>query len=106
MRIVVLLGYTERCLLHCWLKEFIKRQNFFPPGDTQYIPAIERDQAIQNGVKSPWREFEFWFMVIKNSIIPRIPLQQAISHWPRIKQCLMEAPRKREMQTDVLSAIL
>ena len=56
----------------------------------------------KKGIRSPWREFEFWFMVVQQAIIPKLSLRHALEHWDKIKEKLMENTRKRELQTDFI----
>jgi hypothetical protein len=53
-------------------------------------------------VRSPWREFEFCFMLVRNAIVPRLSLERALGDWPRIRRDLMENARKRKLQIDYL----
>ena len=75
------------------------RPNLFPPGDIQLeAPAKEGTEPKNVGVRSPWREFEFWFMIIQHAIVPKVSLPHAFTYWPRIKKSLMENARKRQLQ--------
>ncbi len=47
--------------------------------------ALEKPPPTQP-VRSPWREFEFWCMVVRQAIVPRLSINQAIEHWEPIKK--------------------
>lgn len=47
--------------------------------------ALEQASSTQP-VRSPWREFEFWFMVVQQAIVPRLSMEQALEHWGQIKK--------------------
>ena len=82
------------------------KRNFFPPGGIQLdTPPVRGDLTNSAGVRSPWREYEFWYMVVKQAIIPNLPITQCIEHWSRIKQYLMENTRQRKLQTELLQDI-
>ena len=61
----------------------------------------EKDTKTQ-AVRSPWREYEFWFMVVQHAIVPRLSVNQALDHWPQIRAKLMERPRIRKLQNEML----
>ncbi len=61
---------------------------------------------LKCGVRSPWREFEFWFMVVQHAIVPRLSITQALQHWSTIKKNLMENSRKRRLQIESLSSVI
>ncbi len=50
------------------------------------------------GVRSPWREFEFFLTVVQQAIIPAISIEKVLADWNIIKANLMESPRKRQLQ--------
>ena len=70
------------------------------------LPAPGSEQKKNSPVRSPWREFEFWFMIVRSAIVPRVSISQAIENWPRIRKRLMENARKRQIQTDELSHLI
>ena len=75
------------------------RLNFFPPGDIQLkAPAKGNTKSKNVAVRSPWREFEFWFMIIQHAIVPKVSLPHAFNNWSRIKKSLMENARERQLQ--------
>jgi len=53
-----------------------------------------------------WREFEFWFMVLQQAIIPKVSIPDAIKNWGTIKNDLMERTRKRKPQLELISSII
>ena len=74
------------------------RQSLFPPGAIQ-----SNDKA--RGIRSPWREFEFWCSIVKDAIIPTLSIEDAFENWGAIKECLMENSRDRLLQIDKLCAL-
>ena len=69
-------------------------------------PLSKEEPKKSGGVRSPWREFEFWFMVVQQAIVPRLSINEVLDHWHQIKARLMENSRKRKLQTDVICSIL
>jgi len=70
------------------------------------MPPVKKNNQKTNGrVRSLWREFEFWLMVVKSAIIPRVSIQNAVANWPTIRQNLMENSRKRRLQLDSYIAL-
>ena len=57
-------------------------------------------------MRSLWREFEFWLMVVQNSIVPGISILGAIENWVQIRENLMESPRKRQLQYDSIAPFI
>ena len=80
------------------------RPNVFPPGATQLKAPDRKLSGSKNaGVRSLWREFEFWFMIIQHAIVPKVSLPHAFKYWPRIKNSLMENTRARQLQLTELN---
>lgn len=88
------------------LIEILYREaEFFPPGVTHCSPTeAVSDRGETCATRSPWKEFEFWASIVKTVIEPKIPIEQAIDDWPQIRRWLMERPRKRQLQNDIISA--
>ena len=83
----------------------MKKRNFFPPGAIRLDSPPEKGKSsIKMGVRSPWREFEFWFMVVQQAVFPRLSVNSALENWNEIKIRLMEKYRQRNLQTDFLFA--
>ena len=83
---------------------YIGRQNLFFPGAIRYNATKFKDKEKRKcGVRSPWREYEFWYLVVKQAIIPNLSITHAFEHWDRVKKNLMENPRKRRLQSESLS---
>ena len=100
---VALPGYMAKFWWPCWWSGFTEKRNLFPPGGTQFnAPLNGKKGAKTQAVRSPWREYEFWFMVLQHAIVPRLSINQALDHWPRIRARLMERPRKRRLQNELL----
>ena len=96
-------GWPANFLYRYWLKASTKRPNFFPPGDIRLGTPAKRDTNPKYvAVRSPWREFEFWFMIIQHAIVPKVSLPHAFKHWSRIRKSLMENARKRQLQLDTI----
>lgn len=57
------------------------------------------------GIRSLWRESEFWYIVVRNTLVPRISIEKAISNWPEIQKRLMEGSRRRKPQINMLYPI-
>lgn len=70
------------------VERLYQEAEIFSPGGIQcQFPqhALEKASSTQP-VRSPWREFEFWFMVVQQAIMPRLSMNQAIEHWGQIKK--------------------
>ena len=65
-------------------------------------PPKGRKGSLNGRVRSPWREFEFWFMVVQHTVVPKLSLSLALQNWPRIRGNLMENARSRKLQFNVL----
>lgn len=57
-------------------------------------------------MRSLWREFEFWLMVVQNAIVPGISILGAIENWAQIRENLMESPRQRQLQCEGIASII
>jgi len=66
----------------------------FPPGATI---------SGQPRVHSPWREFQFAFHQLQETIAPRLKLEQVLTHWNEIAMALAERNRKRVPQLNRLT---
>ena len=53
-------------------------------------PKGDKIKSEKKAVRSPWREFEFWFMMVQYRIIPVLSVDDALNNWDRIKEGLME----------------
>ena len=51
--------------------------------------------SVKKGIRSIWRESEFWFIIFRNAVVPNIAIDKAIANWPEIRKRLMESSRKR-----------
>ena len=52
-----------------------------------------------------WREFEFRFMVLRQAIIPKVSIADAIKNWGTIKNDLLERTRKRKAQLELIKKL-
>jgi hypothetical protein len=64
---------------------------------------VDKNKLKKKGVRSPWREFEFWFMMVQYSIIPTLSVDHVLKNWNKIKEGLMENSRVRQLQVDKLA---
>jgi hypothetical protein len=54
-------------------------------------------------VHSPWREFQFAFHRLQETIAPRLKLEQVLTHWNEIAMALAERNRKKVPQLNRLT---
>ena len=57
-------------------------------------------------MRSLWREFEFWLMVVQKAVVPTLSILEAIDNWPEIRESLMESPSKRQLQLENVTTII
>ncbi len=96
-----------KCLLRYWWNGYTEKLIFFPPGDTQYDTLHHSNSGHRKkGIRSPWREFEFWFMAVKHAIVPKISIEKAIKDWPQLRERLMENSRKRSLQMGYIMPLI
>jgi len=73
------------------VERLYQEAEFFPWGYPLWDPEGKKEPKKSCVVRSPWREFEFWFMVVQHAIIPRLSINEILDHWPQIKARLMQA---------------
>ncbi|MCE5335041.1 MAG: transposase [Desulfobacteraceae bacterium] len=71
---------------------------FFPRGGILCnVPNKSIFKERPRGTRSPWREFEFWFMVLQHTVVPRLFLSSTFKNWAGIRKKLMENCRTRNI---------
>jgi len=72
------------------------------------LPISDRaERGIKTpGCRSVWREFEFIFIVVRNAIVPVVPIENLIQNWKRIKRNLAENSRKRKLKSEDIKLLL
>ena len=61
-----------------------------------WMPLLEANESQR--IRSPWREFEYWFSVLQGAVMPKVSLEQEFKRWPDTRARLSECPRKRVPQ--------
>lgn len=96
-----------KMLVALLVERLYREADFFHPGGTQYnTPNHKSVGHKKNGVRSPWREFEFWFMAVQHAIAPMGSIEKALKNWLRIRERLMENYRKRQLQIDYIMPLI